>query len=85
MAVVDKLEDLNRIEPTDEEKETARNARIAEREAAPNKYYEEGAEIYSKGGSAKDCIESKPAWHACNGADFYRLAGFIDAKSKVRK
>jgi len=81
MGVIDKLEDLNRVEPTDEEREAERIAKQAERDAAPDKFYEEGAEIYRKGGSAKECLESAPDWHGVNGSDLYRLAGFVDALS----
>jgi hypothetical protein len=77
--VLDKLEDLHKIEPTEEEKETKRVEQIKEAENLPNKLYQEGQQLHKEGKSCLECVKSNPCWHSVTGADFYRLSGFIDA------
>lgn len=74
------MEDLYRIEPSEEEKETEEEQRRRERRGLPFKVYNEGVDLFYKGGTARDCIQhTEPIWHHTHGSDIYRLAGFIDS------
>lgn len=79
MVPLDKLEDLNRVEPTKEEQESERDKQQREREEYPEKMYKEGQYACLNRESAKSMLVTKPYWHEVNGADLYRLAGYIDA------
>jgi hypothetical protein len=75
------VEDLNRINPTDEELKVKKEAYEKERNEYPEKCYEQGVQAYYNGESAMTLLKSGAQWHQCNGADLYRLAGFLDAMS----
>lgn len=82
-SIFDKLEDLHRVEPSDEEKERGRIAAKQEILEEPEKQYQKGIAHYISGKSAKEMLSSKPLWPECTGADFYKLAGYIDAGLKA--
>lgn len=67
------LEDLNRVQPPPgKEKILPTVDQVKER------YIREGRECYLQGGPLAEILESKPGWHACTGADLYRIAGWLE-------
>jgi hypothetical protein len=81
---LDLFEDLNRVEPTDEEKLTEAAARQAKRDADETKIYDEGAAMYRAGKIARACLYDPPYGGGANLHNLLRLAGFVDAMEMGR-
>jgi hypothetical protein len=81
---MNKLEDLNRIEPSDEEKKSLRKQRTKERKEWPEKCYQEGKSAFHNKKSLIEIFESKPSWHSVTGSDLWRIAGYIEAINDYR-
>lgn len=82
MEPLDKLDDLEKVEPTEEEKEAERQRKIKEVGEFPIRMYQEGVDAFDNGDSLFSIIDSKPYGHQSNGADIYRIAGYIDTLTK---
>jgi len=72
------LEDLNRVEPTPEEKEQKEKEQKLNRNAHNLALYNEGANHYKCGGTAYSVREEHTAWNESR-ENVIRLTGYIDA------
>jgi len=81
------LEDLHRVEPSDEEKaEAAKASEGTTNLGLPrllvkiDAIYEEGAELYRSGESAKNCLQERDyGGYGAAASNLLRLTGYIDA------
>jgi hypothetical protein len=77
---MDILDDLKRVEPTDEEKDAAQAQRVIDRDAERAKRRKEGADAYARGASIDNLRVARRYGEYAEAADNVdRMAGFIDA------
>lgn len=76
------LDDLHRVEPTDEERVELRKQAVLERRAIHAKPYEEGRGIYKAGLSAWTCMQDQTdnMYNITTQADLFRLVGWLDER-----
>lgn len=78
-----KLEDLNKIEPTQDERKDIFNAENQRRRAEYAQFHSEGAAMYHAGipvlETAKDQLLNQ--YNLVTHADYFRLLGWIDAQT----
>ena len=86
-AVINELDDLHRVEPTDEEKaeatksfEGTMNLGMPRMRVKIDDIYEEGRTLYREGKSARGCLQEKPYdGYGASQSNMIRLTGWLDA------
>jgi hypothetical protein len=79
------IEDLKRVEPTEEEKTKAETERRAASDAQRLGWYQEGRAMFEGGKSARDCVKTTANYTApLSHSDVQRLCGFLDAMKDER-
>lgn len=78
------LEDLERVEPTKEERENQEDEAEKIKQKEMDALYNKGKEMFKAGESSKDCLKDSPHYGPSN-ADLLRLCGYIDAMRTIEK
>jgi hypothetical protein len=80
------LDDLKRVEPTEQEKTAEETKRRAETDAQRLAWYKEGRKLFDDGKSARDCVQTTANYTApLSHSDVQRLCGFMDAMSEMSR
>lgn len=72
------LDDLDRVEPTDEEKEATRAEKKSAAEKMDDAFYQEGRTLFEAGKSSRECLR-KPDYNSPPLENLLRLSGWMDA------
>lgn len=87
--IMGKLEDLKRVEPTDDEKAQQRETANQLAFELRTKTWQEGVELHQLGNPAISCIRhtqnNQAGFYQAAGDDIVRLAGWLDAAHNKRQ